>query len=122
VHVQPDSTVRGNESLFLVAISFSCQPCHVIVTSTRHNGISQTDLAHLQKAWPSPGFFIAATCFSRNAHKMERRLEAQKDLTPNRRPAIARAFCCLLRACDEAISILRKVKLANRSKNDSEPG
>jgi hypothetical protein len=28
---------------------------------------------------------------------MERRLDEQKDLTPNRRPVIARAFCCLLR-------------------------
>jgi len=48
-------------------------------------------------------FFIATTCFSRNAHKMGRRLEAQKDLTPNRRPAIARAFCCLHWSHDEPI-------------------
>ncbi|WP_156385783.1 MULTISPECIES: hypothetical protein [unclassified Pseudomonas] len=60
VHGQFDSSARWSESLFLAAISFSCQPCHVVVTSTHHNGISQKDLAHLQRAWPTPGFF---TCY-----------------------------------------------------------
>ncbi|MGF6330880.1 hypothetical protein ABH909_003758 [Pseudomonas sp. BS3782 TE3695] len=35
-----------------------------------------------------PVFFVPATCFSRNAHKTERRLNGQKDLTPYREPAM----------------------------------
>lgn len=44
----------------------------------------------------APGLFVPATYFSRNAHRMERRLNKQKDLTPYKKPATERAFCCPL--------------------------
>lgn len=53
--------------------------------------VAKNDSSMKTVGWPSPDavpvFSIPATCFSRSAHIMERRLNRQKDLTPYREPA-----------------------------------
>jgi hypothetical protein len=46
----------------------------------------------IYRARPSAGFFAAATCFSQSAHRTQRRLSRQKDLTPYREPAMRGFF------------------------------
>lgn len=73
--------------------ALSYPPCHAFVTPTKHNAVSQKDLAPSTESPAKCRFFcVPATCFSRSAHRTERRLNGQKDLTPYREPAMRGLF------------------------------